>query len=130
MHQPYQEILKHPHDFVVKYRFFSQEEGGRYHPPIQGLRFDFKYADPNLNVRGGSWIIWPEFEDEAGNVYLYKNMLLPLEGTARMWIVNPEMRPFHQERIAIGTKAYIMEGKPVAECEVIAIVGLMTNPIK
>jgi hypothetical protein len=128
MHQPYQEILKHPHDFVVKYRFYSIEEGGRSYPPVQGLRLDFSYKDKKLNV-GGVSIIWPEFEDEKGNIIIMKDIPVALNGKARMWIISPERRPIHQERIRIGTKGYFMEGKPVAECEVIEIIGLMTNPI-
>ncbi len=124
MHQPYQEILKHPYDFVVKYRFFSQDEGGRSYPPVQGLRLDFSYADKGLNV-GGVSMIWPEFEDESGNVIVSKDTLIAMSGTARMWVISPERRPIHQECIRIGTKAYFMEGKPVAECEVIEIVGLL-----
>jgi hypothetical protein len=129
MHQPYQEILKHPHDFVVKYRFYSRTEGGRHHLPFQGVRLDFSYADKGLNVEGVS-MIWPEFEDVAGNVIVGEDARVPISGTARMWVINPERRPIHQERIRIGTKAYFMEGKPVAECEVIEIVGLPTNPTK
>ena len=75
-------------------------------------------------------MIWPEFEDESGNVIVSEDARVPMSGTARMWVINPERRPIHQERIRIGTKAYFMEGKPVAECEVIEIVSLPTNPIK
>jgi hypothetical protein len=129
MHQPYQEILKHPHDFVVRYRFFTLQEGGKELPPFQGARLNFRYADKALNV-GGDSIIFPEFEDEARNVILTQYAPVPASGTARMWIVNPERRPIHQQRINIGTKGYLMGVKPIAECEVIEIVGLPSNPTK
>ena len=89
MHQPYQELLKHPHDFVVKYRFFTQDEGGRSNPPFQGIRFDFSYQDKGLNV-GGVSMIWPEFEDEGGNVILNKDLPVAMNGKARMWIIAPK----------------------------------------
>jgi len=46
-----------------------------------------------------------------------------------MWIANPTWRNYHKEKIKIGLKAFFMEGpRKVAECEVIEINGLMTNP--
>ncbi|RAT97338.1 hypothetical protein [Brevibacillus sp. Leaf182] len=33
----YQEIRRHPADFRVKYRFYSENEGGRKVTPFQGL---------------------------------------------------------------------------------------------
>jgi len=129
LHVPYQELLRLPHDFVVRYRYYSPEEGGRYALPVQGIRSDFRYVDQKLNGTG-VWMIWPEFEDEKGELILDRATPVPVSGTARMWIINPERRSFHQSRIAIGTKAYFMEGRPVAECEVIAIVGLMENSTK
>jgi hypothetical protein len=128
MHQPYQELLKHPHDFVVSYRFFTPEEGGRHYPPIQGIQFNFRYQEKDLNA-GSNFMIWPEFEDEEGKLILNKDTPVAMNGKARMWIAFPERRSFHQARIRIGTKGYFMEGKPIAECEVIEIVGLLTNPI-
>ncbi len=129
MHQPYEEILKYRHDFVVKYRFFVPEEGGKEFPPFQGARLNFRFADKALN-EGGDSIIFPEFEDEFRKVILTQDAPVPSTGTARMWIANAERRPFHRERIRIGIKGFIIGLRPVAECEVIEIVGLLTNPIK
>jgi hypothetical protein len=36
MHTPYEDILKHPADFRVKFRFYTKEEGGR--PMANGIR--------------------------------------------------------------------------------------------
>lgn len=126
-HVPYEEALHHPHDFVVRYRFFSPDEGGRLYPPAQGLRCDFRYADPELDG-GRTWMIWPEFEDEAGQVIRNRSVPIPRSGTARMWIINPAWRTLHQGRLRVGTKAYFTEGVPTAECEVIDLIGLMSNP--
>ncbi|WP_207890964.1 hypothetical protein [Hymenobacter edaphi] len=127
-HQPYADVLRHSPDFVVRYRFYTPEEGGRWQLPVQGVRFDFTYADKALN--GPSvWMIWPELEDETGAVIRDKTEPVPASGTARMWIINAANRYLHQGKISLGTKGYFMEGtRRVAACEVIEIAGLLTNP--
>jgi hypothetical protein len=132
MHTSYQDLFRHPADFRVKYRFYSVEEGGRYLMPIQGWQSNFAYATKYPEDKGAVFMIWPEFEDAAGNVFLDKeDLYVDPSGTARMWIAMLEMRKLHRQRIRIGTKGYFMEGNhKVAECEVIDIVGLMSNPIE
>jgi hypothetical protein len=50
---------------------------------------------------------------------------VPIEGTARMWIVIPERRPFHQQILSVGTKCFFREGIGfTADCEVIEIIDL------
>jgi hypothetical protein len=128
MHKPYKEILGYNEDFKVKYKFRSEEEGGRKVLPNQGIRCDFWYEYPNHELNG-IYIIWPEFEDNNGK--LIQAGQPAKEGIARMWIVMSEMRKYHQTRIRIGTKGYFMEGsRKTADCEVIEIVDLMTNEIK
>ena len=129
MHHPYQEILKHLPDFRVKYRFFTPEEGGRWSLPSQGYRSDFDYAE-RIPDDKGIYMIWPEFEDETSQVITDNKTSVPTIGTARMWVVNPEMRNRHQQRVKVGTKGYFMEGERVATCEVIELVGLLSNPVK
>lgn len=69
-------------------------------------------------------MIWPEFEDETGEL-IESGVVLP-DGIARMWIINDDLRPYHQERIKVGMKEYFMEGmKKTGECE---IVELMPAP--
>ena len=46
-----------------------------------------------------------------------------------MWIINNQLRKYHQERIKIGLTGYFIEGKRVATCEIIEIIGLLANPI-
>ena len=130
MHQPYEQELKHSADFRVRYRFYKQEEGGRTHLPYQGIRSDFWYEHPD-NSPDKLFMIFPEFENEDGQFIIENDKSVPQSGTARMWIVIPERRIIHKERIKVGTKGYFKEGdKSTAECEVIEILGLFENPIK
>jgi hypothetical protein len=127
---PYEEIRKHPQDFDVKYRLYKLEEGGR-NQTFQGYRCDFAYEGDDIS-QNGIYMIHPEFEDENGNVILNINEPVNRIGTARMWILVPQMREeIHKYRIRVGTKGYFMEGsRRVGEIEVIKIVGLETNAIK
>ncbi len=125
-HIPYESRFKHPADFKVKYRFYTQEEGGRWQLPHQGLRSNFWYEHAN-HTMSGDFMILPEFENEKGDLIESGEVLS--EGVARMWIFNDQIRPYHQERITIGTRGYFKEGKKTGECEVIEIVGLMSNPV-
>jgi hypothetical protein len=128
MHQPYEQRLGHQADFRVKYRFYKPEEGGRSHLPYQGYRSDFWYEHPEIEANN-IFMIWPEFENEKGEIILKNDELMPEVGTARMWIIVPERREFHRDNIKIGAKGYFKEGpKSVAECEIIEILGLPTNP--
>jgi hypothetical protein len=130
MHQPYEQINNHPADFRVKYRFLLADEGGRQSgPPFQGYRSDFWYEYEGAD-KNKVFIIHPEFEDENGNTILYDDRPVHKEGTALMWILFPQKRPFHSEKIHVGTKGYFMEGaRRVAECTVIEILALKSNPI-
>lgn len=125
---PYEEIRKHSADFRVKYRLFSQDEGGRKKPVFQGYRSDFFYNSDNIE-EGIYSAIHPEFEDEHGNIILNDSIPVPIEGTARMWILFPEMRrKVHAVRIHSGIIGYFMEGpNKAAIAEVVEVVGLYSN---
>jgi hypothetical protein len=47
------QMRKHPPDFLVQYRFYTPEEGGRRNLPSTDLR-----------------VKYPEFEDEYGNLIM------------------------------------------------------------
>ncbi|PFH81135.1 hypothetical protein [Bacillus sp. AFS088145] len=128
MWTPYEERSGHPQDFNVHYRFYSHEEGGKQNLPTQGYRCDFAYQEDDINETG-IYMIYPEFEDNDGNVLLDYKISVNQTGTARMWILSPEMREeIHKHKIKIGTKGYFMEGSSkVGEVEVIRIVGLLSN---
>ena len=134
MHEPYEERKGHPADFRVSYRFYTPEEGGRQTIiPFQGYRSDFWYDNPHYPKPETSvfqiFMIWPEFEDSSGDIILDNTKSVSARGTARMWIMNPSSRPKHSRGIEVGTRGYFMEGhKKVAECIVIEILGLATNP--
>jgi hypothetical protein len=112
-------------DFIVKYRFFSIEEGGRKTgTPFQGYRCDFLYENDDPQ-KDAIFMIWPEFEDSHGNIILENKCHVPVEGTARMWILNSDLRAEHRRRIKPGVKAFFIEGtKKVASLEVIKVVSL------
>ncbi|MFT3823974.1 MAG: hypothetical protein QM731_08635 [Chitinophagaceae bacterium] len=128
MHKPYEKRLGHPADFRVKYTFRDKEEGGRERLPCQGLRCDFWYEHEAHEV-SHLFMIWPEFEDQSGNIILDEEIRVPKTGTALMWIINTARRVYHRDRIKIGTIGYFRErATPTAICEVIEIIGLATNP--
>jgi hypothetical protein len=131
MHQPIEERLKHPADFRVSYRFYDENEGGRKTTPGQGYRSDFSYYHEELPNPYAVYMIWPEFEDKEGNIITNTETRVNPKGTARMWVIVPETRPMHRDKIKVGMKGYFMEGsRRVAECEVIELIGLQTNPTK
>src|SRR5687768_6917942 len=106
----YAELRKHPADFEVRYRFFTQEEGGRISGPAwQHYRCDWAYADDDI-TETGIYMIHPEFTAEDGSV-LAEGFPVPWSGTATMWILVPEMRAeIHRARIAEGVRGYFMGG--------------------
>ena len=130
MHQPYSMRLKHIADFRIEYRFYSFAEGGRKYLPLQGYRSDFSYGKEDDAHLGFVFMIWPEFEDETGEIILDNTRFVSSLGAARMWIIDKERRAYHRENIKVGMIGYLMEGsRRVAECRIIEILGLMTNPI-
>ncbi|OCB69513.1 hypothetical protein [Flavobacterium piscis] len=123
-HIAYEKVRNRECDFIVEYRFFSPEEGGRKTGnPIQGYRSDFMYSDDeNLKKL---WMIWPEFLDHENNIILDKSISVPTSGKAKMWVINEANHELHKSRIKMGLKGFFMEGPhKVAECEVIRIVNL------
>jgi hypothetical protein len=130
MHQPYEQKLKHKADFRVRYSFYTEVEGGRKIIPYQGYRSDFSYEHKG-EFEFGIFMIWPEFEDEDGNVILENDKSVIPQGTARMWIIDPKRRLYHKDKIHIGITGYFKEGsRSTAKCEVIEIIGLSENPTK
>ena len=129
MHKQYENIFKHKADFLVKYKFFSCEEGGRETLPFQGIKSDFWYQTSEFEEKDNLFMIYPEFLDENGKVILENSISVPKEGFAKMWILMPEKRKFHRENIKVGTIGYFREGsKETAIAEVVEIIGLFENP--
>jgi hypothetical protein len=129
MHEPFEVRLKHPPDFRVRYRFYDESDGGRKTTPAQGYRSDFWYHHELQLNPNSIYMIWPEFEDEQCNVIIDTEARVKPVGTARMWVIIPKMRQMHGDRIKVGLIGYFMEGgRRVAECQVIEVVGLNSNP--
>ncbi len=123
VHIPYEQIKNRECDFIVTYRFFTPDEGGRKTGnPIQGYRSDFMYSEDEEAKK--LWMIWPEFLDNDDNIILDKSLRVPTSGKAKMWILNESLIELHKERIKIGLKGFFMEGPhKAAECEVIEVVN-------
>lgn len=125
---PYEEFRGHPPDFRVTYRLYTELKGKIARPVYQGLRSDFLYEGDDINDTG-IFCIHPEFEDISGNVIMDKYSPVPIQGTARMWILFPEMRRLvHVNRIIPGIKGYFMAGgTKLGEACVIEVLGLHEN---
>lgn len=76
---------------------------------------------------GGIYMIHPEFLDPSG-VPLADDEPVPLEGTASMWVLTPQMRTAHQARVKVGARGFFMEGpRKVGAVEVVRIEALHAN---
>ena len=114
-----------PDDFEATIRIYAHAEGGRMTPPLNGIRWDFGYADdpPGSSI----YMIWPDFFDDHGDS-LPTDTSLPVGADlqARMTVLADEMRAeVHRSRIREGLKFFCQEGgKRVAEGRVTRITGL------
>ncbi len=120
-------IFSFPPDFEVEYKFLTVDEAGRKTgTPFQGYRSNWLYEgdDP---IADGIYMIHPEFLDEDGKSF-QKNRKVPAKGLARMVVVNPAKRPYHQKKIKVGTRGFFVEGnRKVAMATVTKVLGLHTN---
>ena len=109
-------------DFIVSYRLYSQEEGGR-KITFQGLRCDFLYQEDEAKIE--IYIIHPTFLNEDGSIFEDEKPVLLL-GRAKMWILSSEIKEkIHRSRIKVGIKGYFMEGaRKIGEVVVDEVVGL------
>ncbi|WP_159473688.1 hypothetical protein [Dyadobacter sp. 3J3] len=123
-HKSYQEFMHREPDFRVTYRFYTLQEGGRWSPVYQGYKPNFWYFHED-NHKGLQFMIWPEFENEKGDIIMENNIPVPLDGTAKMWIISPDFIDYHKGKIIIGTKGFFKEGaRNIAECEVIELLNI------
>ncbi|AEA44665.1 hypothetical protein [Fluviicola taffensis] len=123
MFKSYNELFGRKEDFIIKYCFYSKEEGGRQHLPYQHIRSDFWYNHPE-NKPNNVFMIYPEFLDNHGNP-IEQGVILR-EGFAKMWILNPEMFDYHKSHISVGQKGFFHEGViKTAKCEITEINGLL-----
>jgi hypothetical protein len=102
--------------FRVRYRFLSQEEGGRASLPNQGWRAAFQYEGQPLVPY---YEVWPLFETANGET-LPELASVPAEGTAQMYVLHKEGIPFHRKMAQPGARCIFVEGnRPVANATVI-----------
>ena len=92
------------------------------------MRCDFAYEGDDIK-EVGIYMIWPEFENDDGEIITDKEQDISEVGIARMWILVPEMRELiHKAKAKVGTKGYFMVGgKKIANAEIIKVVGLHKN---
>jgi hypothetical protein len=70
-------------------------------------------------------MIWPEFEDENGNVIIDTSSPVAASGTASMWIIDRDFVDYHKGKIELGTKGFFKEGgHSTGECEVIELISV------
>ena len=94
---------------------------------MQGFRSDWKYAQPTIEELESKqiWAIYPVFLDSDGEL-LPENTVANVEGTARMFILNDDLRRTeYRHRIRVGTQGYFVEGPfPIALATVTRVVEL------
>jgi hypothetical protein len=109
-------VYKREPSFRIRYQFFTSEEGGRKQLPKQGWRAAFQYADEPIYPY---YEIWPLFESSDG-IILPELAEVPKSGTAQMFILHEEQKPFHRDRARPGVRCYLLEGgRLVAKAEII-----------
>ncbi len=124
----YEDARGHPADFLVEYRFYTEDEGGRPSLPNQRYRGDFLFAEDD--PADGLWMIHHEFLSGSGEVLASWDELAPRSGRATMWILFPRTRALLQTRLSVGARYFIMEGRnKVGEGEVVEVLGLHDNPV-
>jgi hypothetical protein len=123
---PYQESNKRLPDFLVEYRFYEPEKGGRQTLPFQGYRSDLHYEGEDIE-KDGIYCIWPEFLNTDGSVIKDDDTCIPNEGKAYMWILFfDEMWKYHAKKAEPGRKCWFVEGsRKVAEAKIIERISLV-----
>jgi hypothetical protein len=110
-------------DFEARITILTEEEGGRKTPPVNGIRWDFLYAQDD--PADGIYMIWPDFFGDDGSSFSTDTRL---EGTlhARMHIARKEgIAAWHQNRLLEDTEFYCVEGSTkVAKGVVTKLTGI------
>lgn len=118
----YEKKLGRSCDFIVEYDFIEDQQDYKV-TLSQGMRSDFCYEE-DFGV-GKVHMIWPEFEDEAGELVKCTDSSILNHGRARMWIMEEEQRPKHKERLDLGQVVFFVAGShKIAKATVIEIVSL------
>lgn len=97
-------------DFQAKIKLLTKEEGGREMLPFQGYRCNLAYDGEPINYQ---FSIWPEFLDEEKNPIPEKTFLEQHECYADFYIFARETVTIHKNKIKIGVKFNMMEGRMI-----------------
>src|SRR6267143_6251151 len=76
IYEPMKRLYEEEPDFEALIRIYSPRQGGREHPPCNGIRWKFAYADDP--VGDTLYAIWPDFLDEKGDS-LPEDVPLPID---------------------------------------------------
>ena len=126
IHTPYQQIYKRNPDFIVEYVFDPCDEM-KHTKPSQGMRVDFRYQSDGLQSNQ-VYMIWPELLDKQGNVIRdITPRVIDTYGLAHMWVVNPDMRTYHANRIQIGEKGSWVCGSYRLANVIVTEIGSLNN---
>jgi hypothetical protein len=110
-HIPYEQKSGRKCDFVVSYDLQLDPRLAGVEALRQGQRTDFCYeADYTGNMGMSVFMIWPEFLGPSGAVIEDTGVKIPESGFANMWIMTPELRATHKQRLKIGTVGYMVVG--------------------
>lgn len=118
----YEKRFKRKCDFVVEYKFIVNQVD--YQVKLsQGMRSDFSYAEDD--EKSPVYMIWPEFENDKGEVIQDKEAVILDHGKARMWVMLDEQRHMHKERLALSQEGYLVAGShKIAKVKVLELVSL------
>ncbi len=114
------QLYPQPDDFEAVIRILSEREGGRSHPPFNGIRWDLRY----FHQDDGAYGVWPEFVDDLGNMIPRDR---PITGLvkARMYVISERMKEFHRQQARPGVGFFCVEGSRVCAAGIITrITGL------
>lgn len=115
-------VYEQAEDFQAEITILTPEEGGRFAPVFNGVRWDFQYEQDGDSQQ--HFMIWPEFVDEENEPISRE---FPLKGTyrARMYVVSENLRDLHRPRVQVGTEFFCVQGpKKVARGTVTKVTGL------
>jgi hypothetical protein len=123
---PYQDRNGGLPDFLVEYRFYTPDEGGRQSRPFQGYRSDLHYEGEDIN-EDGIYRIWPEFLNRDGSVIKDGNIQIPEAGRTYVWMFSLNERwEYHARNARPGRKCWFIEvSRKVAEAKIVEQIALV-----
>lgn len=104
-------MLERLPDFEAGVTFRPKPDGTSFKKQAgAGWRPDFRYVEDEPSLDG--WMIWP-IEWSADGRKLEEGETIPQKASASFWILNPDLRIMHQNKIKVGTRFRIVEGRHI-----------------